>query len=81
MIEAPDELQKSLKIPDDHMEACNSQSIPTAGNAAGNTVDLFNLEGANVSPDPFPAGFTPRGIVALVFSVLSAFIGLAVISW
>lgn len=81
MIEAPDELQASLKIPDDQFQACKSQNIPTEGNAAGRTVDLLNLDGANVSVAPLPSGFTARGIVALLFSIISAFIGMAVISW
>lgn len=81
MVEAPEELQANLKIPDDHLQACKSQNIVTAGNAAGRTDDLLNLNGATVPPPSLPAGFTARGIVALVFSVLAAFIGLAVISW
>jgi iron transport multicopper oxidase len=81
MIENPLELQQTLKIPDDHFKACAAGKVPTAGNAAGNTKDLFDLSGDNVSPKPLPAGFTARGIVALVFSTLAAFIGLAVISW
>ena len=44
-------------------------------------MDLFDLDGENVSPPPLPAGFTAKGIVALVFSCLSAFLGIAVISW
>ncbi|KAI9818620.1 MAG: hypothetical protein M1832_004393 [Thelocarpon impressellum] len=81
MVEAPTELQKTLQVPPDHLQACKDLGVPTEGNAAGNTGDLFNLTGANVSPDPLPAGFTPRGIVALVFSILSAFLGVAVIAW
>ncbi|KAF2423751.1 FET Ferroxidase [Tothia fuscella] len=81
MIENPLDLQKSLTIPEDHYKACKEANIPTIGNAAGNTKDLLDLSGANVSPKPIPAGFTTRGIVALVFSILAAFIGLAVISW
>lgn len=81
MIEAPDALQKSVTIPADHLAACAVDAAPTAGNAAGNTKDLFNLEGANVPPAPLPAGFTARGIVALVFSCISAFLGMAVIVW
>lgn len=82
MIEAPLDLQASnLTIPQDHLAACAAQSIPTAGNAAGNTVDVFDLTGENLPPSPLPDGFTARGIVALVFSVVSAFLGLAVISW
>ena len=81
MIEAPEELQKSLVIPRDHLQVCHDQRLPTSGNAAGNTKDLFDLKGANVSPAPLPAGFTARGIVALVFSCLSAFLGMAAITW
>jgi len=81
MIEAPEELQKSLVIPQDHFQVCHEQGLPTSGNAAGNTKDLLDLTGANLSPAPLPAGFTARGIVALVFSCLSAFLGIAVIAW
>ncbi|MCJ1369264.1 hypothetical protein MMC20_000474 [Loxospora ochrophaea] len=81
MIEAPTSLQQTMTIPRDHLQACKDNNQPTTGNAAGNTVDLFDLTGANVSPKPLPAGFTARGIVALVFSCLSAFIGIAVIAW
>lgn len=81
MIEAPTDLQSTLSIPADHLEACASQNIPTAGNAAGNTHNLLNLTGEDVPPGPLPAGFTARGIVALVFSVISALVGMAVIAW
>ncbi|KAF2673663.1 multicopper oxidase [Microthyrium microscopicum] len=80
-IEAPLEVQKSLKIPDDHLAVCKAEGVPTAGNAAGNTVNHFDLTGENKSPAPLPAGFTARGIVALVFSCIAAFLGCAVIAW
>jgi hypothetical protein len=80
-IESPLDLQKDLKIPADQYDACSAQGIATTGNAAGNTKDVFDLTGANVAPKPLPAGFTARGIVALVFSVIAAFLGMAVISW
>ncbi|KAI0134094.1 Cupredoxin [Xylariales sp. AK1849] len=35
LIEAPEKLQ-GLPIPQDHLDACNAQGIPTSGNAAGN---------------------------------------------
>nr|OQO26383.1 hypothetical protein B0A51_06945 [Rachicladosporium sp. CCFEE 5018] len=81
MIEAPLELQSSMKIPADHYQVCQDSGTPTAGNAAGNTADVLDLTGQHKSPAPLPAGFTARGIVALVFSCLSAFIGMAVIAW
>ncbi|KAI1637300.1 Cupredoxin [Biscogniauxia mediterranea] len=81
MVEAPLDLQNTLTIPQDHLDVCAAQSVPTAGNAAGNTVDLLNLDGQNHPPAPLPAGFTSRGIVALVFSCLSGILGVAVVAW
>ena len=82
MIEAPLAIQESgLTIPADHLQACQDAGLPTSGNAVGNTVDLLDLKGQNKSPNPLPAGFTARGIVALVFSCVAAFVGMAVISW
>ena len=81
MVEAPLDLQSSLNIPADHLKACYDQNIPSIGNAAGNMVDYFDLSGENASPAPLPTGFTSKGIVALVFSCLSAILGLAVIAW
>jgi iron transport multicopper oxidase len=81
MVEAPLEIQKSLTIPQNHLDACKAANVPTAGNAAGNTVNVLDLTGANEPPKPLPAGFTARGIVALVFSCISALAGLAVIAW
>ena len=81
MIEAPSELQKFLKIPQDHYDACTKQGFPIAGNAAGNKDDFLNLKGENLPPKPLPAGFEAKGIVALVFSIVAAFLGMAVISW
>ena len=80
-VEAPLEMQKKITLPDDHVALCKAQAIPMSGNAAGNTEDLLDLRGATRSPDPLPTGFTPRGIVALVFSILSAFLGMGAIVW
>jgi iron transport multicopper oxidase len=74
-------LQQNLKIPQDHIDACKAAGTPWKGNAAGNTEDVFDLSGANVSPAPLPDGFTARGIVALVFSCIAAFAGMAVVAW
>ena len=41
----------------------------------------MDLTGVPEPPGPLPDGFTPKGIVALVFSILTAFLGIAVISW
>jgi len=81
MVEAPLDIQKSLTLPQDHIDACSVGNVPHAGNAAANTVDYLDLRGQNAAPGPLPNGFTPRGIVALTFSCIAALIGLAVISW
>ena len=81
MIEAPEALQNSLVVPENHYDMCRALDVPTRGNAAGNTIDVYNLDGQNESVAPLPSGFTARGIVALVFSCISAFLGMAVIIW
>lgn len=83
IIERPLDIQQQLsgKIPDDHWKVCEAGNVPSKGNAAGNTVDLLDLTGENKSPGKLPAGFTPRGVVALVFSCVAAFLGMATISW
>jgi iron transport multicopper oxidase len=85
LISSPLEIQKQLggKIPEQHFDACNTLNppMPYEGNAAGNTQDLLNLQGQNLSPKPLPAGFTARGIVALVFSCIAGILGVAVVAW
>ncbi|KAL1592236.1 hypothetical protein SLS60_011313 [Paraconiothyrium brasiliense] len=83
IIEAPLDLQKQLsgKIPQDHQQACKAGNVLMEGNAAGNTVDVLDLKGETSFPGPLPAGFTARGIVALVFSCVAAFLGMGVIGW
>jgi iron transport multicopper oxidase len=81
MVEAPLSLQESLTLPADHLAACKVAGTPTVGNAAGNVDDVLNLDGQNAPASHLPAGFTARGIVALVFSCLSAFLGIAAIAW
>ena len=41
--------------------------------------DWMNLQGENLAPSPLPDGFTPRGIVALTFSIISALLGVGVV--
>jgi iron transport multicopper oxidase len=80
-IEAPLDLQSHLTIPQDQYDICKAGGVKTSGNAAGDTENVFDLDGQNSPPGFIPAGFTARGIVALVFSCLAAFVGLAVIIW
>lgn len=80
-IEAPLNIQQSITIPEDHLQVCNTSGVMTAGNAAGNTEDLYDLTGENRAPPPLPEGFTAGGIVALVFSCIAAVLGMISIVW
>ncbi|KAJ5746212.1 hypothetical protein N7520_011394 [Penicillium odoratum] len=80
MIEAPSLIQERVTIPEEHYEVCKAAGVEYEGNAAGNTEDYLDLKGQNKQVAWLPAGFTARGIVALVFSCVSAFLGMACIS-
>ncbi|KAK7977807.1 multicopper oxidase [Apiospora saccharicola] len=80
-VESPKQLQDTIKLPQDHLNICAEGHIPISGNAAGNTIDLLDLDGQNRAPDPLPAGFTARGIVALVFSCVCGILGVVVVAW
>lgn len=65
-VEAPLELQKSLTIPENHLEACKAGGVPTIGNAAGNSQNLLDLSGQNAPPAPLPDGlakYSPSTVV------------------
>ncbi|KAF9155690.1 hypothetical protein BG015_008921 [Linnemannia schmuckeri] len=79
IIEAPEVMPSVLKIDPTHIEHCKALGIPYRGNAAGN--EGLNLDGANLGPDPLPGTFTAKGIVALVFTIISALLGLATVIW
>ncbi|TKA51718.1 hypothetical protein B0A49_08949 [Cryomyces minteri] len=60
IVESPMELQKSLRIPSDHMKICKDQGIPTAGNAVGNTANHLDLTGELTTPEvPYGALINP----------------------
>ncbi|EFQ33392.1 multicopper oxidase [Colletotrichum graminicola] len=80
-VEAPLDLQKTLSIPQNHLDVCAAANVPTAGNAAGNTKDFLDLSGQNTPPARLPDGFTARGIVALVFSCITGILGVLVVGW
>ncbi|KAL7912833.1 Cupredoxin [Trichoderma velutinum] len=80
-VEAPLEIQKQFTIPDDHLAVCDATGFSSKGNAAGNTVNFLDLTGENKAPGTIPGGFTPRGIVALVFSCVTGVLGVIVVAW
>lgn len=80
LIEAPTQIQERVSIPDDHKEVCKAAGMAYTGNAAGHTANYLDLSGQNKQVAWLPSGFTAKGIVAMVFSCVSAFLGMAFIS-
>lgn len=54
-IEAPEQL-RGLTFPQDQLDACEKQNIPTEGNAAGNTVDYTDTAGMRFVNPPTYTG-------------------------
>ncbi|CAL5870562.1 uncharacterized protein PFLUO_LOCUS4801 [Penicillium psychrofluorescens] len=80
LIEAPQQIQERVSIAEDQYAACRAGGMQHEGNAAGNTEDFLDLQGQNKQVKWLPAGFTDRGIIALVFSCVAAFCGMAFIT-
>jgi iron transport multicopper oxidase len=49
-------LQKTITIPEDHLDMCQKQNIATKGNAAANAVNFLDLTGENEPPPQLPSG-------------------------
>lgn len=81
LVEAPDKIRENQVIPQGHLDVCAAAGVSSTGNAAANTQDYTDLTGQNRQVPDLPSGFTARGIVALVFSCVSAFLGMFVIAW
>ncbi|KAJ5106844.1 hypothetical protein N7456_003519 [Penicillium angulare] len=79
-IEAPQQIQERTTIPQQAYDVCEAAGVPYKGNAAGNTENFLDLTGQNKQVAWLPSGFTTKGIVAMVFSCVSAFLGMAFIS-
>lgn len=79
LIEAPTQIQQTTHIPEQHYDICRAAGVPYQGNAAADTQDFLDLDGQNKQLPFLPSGFTARGIVALVFSCISAFLGMGFI--
>ncbi|KAG0098956.1 hypothetical protein BGZ93_009749 [Podila epicladia] len=79
MIEAPEAMAGVLTVDPKHFEQCKALGIPYEGNAAGN--QGLDLTGQNVGPNPLSGTFTAKGIVALVFTIIAALMGLTTVVW
>lgn len=82
LIEAPEEMQKteSQQLNDNFKDICTKAGVNYTGNAAGNKVDFMDLSGVNVQHKALPSGFTAKGYVAMVFSCIAGFLGIAAIT-
>lgn len=80
LVEAPLQIQERTSVSDSEYAVCRAAGVQYEGNAAGNTKDLLDLQGQNRQVPWLPAGFTAKGIVAMVFSCVAAFLGLASIT-
>ncbi|GME73127.1 unnamed protein product [Ambrosiozyma monospora] len=79
LIEDPKGIQKFQTLDDAWYANCDAMGVQSEGNAAGNTQDFYDLTGENVQEKELPAGFTARGIVAMVFSCVAGVLGCIVI--
>ncbi|KAF9962943.1 ferroxidase fet3 [Mortierella alpina] len=79
LIEAPEEMPRVLRVDPAHYEHCRVLGIPFQGNAAGSAG--LDMRGMNVGPGLLERKFRAKGIVALMFSVLAAVMGLATVVW
>ncbi|KAJ2383715.1 ferroxidase fet3 [Coemansia sp. RSA 2611] len=79
IIEAPDVMQKRIRVPQQILDHCKAAGIPTAGNAAGR--QGYDLKGAPEGPYPYPLGWTSKAKGAMAGCILSALVGFASILW
>ena len=71
----------SQHLTDNHKQICEKVGVSWEGNAAANSNNYLDLKGENIQVKRLPTGFTARGIVALVFSCIAAFLGIAAIAY
>ncbi|KAJ2744922.1 ferroxidase fet3 [Coemansia sp. BCRC 34301] len=79
IVEAPDVMQKRIRVPQQILDHCSLADIPTKGNAAGR--EGFDLTGVPEGPYPYPLGWTRKAKGAMAGCVLSALVGFASIVW
>ncbi|KAF9151185.1 hypothetical protein BG015_006991 [Linnemannia schmuckeri] len=79
IIEAPEVMSGVLTVDQTHLQHCTDLGLPFSGNAARN--QGFDLTGQNVGSNLLSGTFTTKGIIALLFTVLSAVVGLATVVW
>ncbi|KAK9717745.1 ferroxidase fet3 [Basidiobolus ranarum] len=78
-IEAPQQIQESIKIPQQSFDICSTQGIKTNGNAVGK--QGLDLSGYIAGPNPLPGTFTAKGKWAMAGCILSAIVGICTLIW
>ncbi|KAI8318680.1 hypothetical protein GQ54DRAFT_300005 [Martensiomyces pterosporus] len=78
-VEAPDVMQKKIKVPQQIYDQCAAAGIKTSGNAAGR--EGFDLRGAPDGPHPYQLGWTSKAKGAMAGCILSALVGICTIVW
>lgn len=83
LIEAPLQVQKtnSQFLTDSSKNVCLNNRVSIQGNAAGNKDNFLDLTGEPVQHKELPPGFTSKGIIGLLFSILVAITGLVTIAF
>ncbi|ORY53401.1 Cupredoxin [Leucosporidium creatinivorum] len=79
-IEAPNEMQTELAIPQVMNDQCTALGIPVTGNSVGK-MSLTDFAGAVRGPYPQILGWRPKGIGALAGCILTALLGMATVVW
>lgn len=74
LVEAPQQVLKTVKVPEAHYEMCRLGNTPYIGNAAANVSDSLDLRGKNSQAPYMPEGFTTLTVLAaLLFMCLAIF--------
>jgi iron transport multicopper oxidase len=55
-VEDPLSMQKTIEIPKNHLDVCETGNVPTVGNAAANKDNFLDLTGQPSPPNPLPEG-------------------------
>jgi len=75
--------QQAFKVPEQIIQQCKAQGIPTRGNGAGH-LDPYNLDGQSGPVMQIRMGWTPKALGALSACVISALLGIGAVlvySW
>lgn len=79
-VEAPDVMQKTLQMPQQMLDHCTKQNIPTTGNVVGK-MSATDFSGQPWGPFHVVMGWTPKAIGALAGCIITFLVGFATIVW